>query len=165
MKEYFCHFCNKSFMDYMSQREARGAKYFFCSRVCKYQWNKTLPGYWKGKKMSEQAKLNMANNRASVIGEKNPNWKGGRRVDKTGYILIWKPSHPNSDSDGYIREHRLLVEKKIGRYLKSEEVVHHVNHNRQDNRIKNLIILSNGAEHQRIHYHNGDSKHLKNYTP
>jgi hypothetical protein len=92
-------------------------------------------------------------------------WKGGRRKDKDGYILIWKPEHPMADYHGYIREHRLVMEQKLKRYLTSKEVIHHVNHKKDDNRPENLILLSDGAEHQKIHYHNGDSTHLKHYKP
>lgn len=75
-------------------------------------------------------------------GRHNPNWKGGRRIDKGGYIMVYRPTHPFCTSDGYVREHRLVMEKKLRRYLNTEEVVHHLNKNPSDNRLKNLRLLS-----------------------
>ena len=162
MKLYYCDWCRTRFKDYPSQRRGKTA---FCSLKCKYQWNQTLQGYWKGKKMPESAKKKMKLNHADFSGSKNGRWNGGRILDKDGYILVLEKNHPNADYHGYVREHRLIMEKKLGRYLLPTEVIHHVNHKKNDNREENLILISSGSEHQKIHYHNGDSKHLKNYTP
>lgn len=83
-------------------------------------------------------------------GENNPMWDGGVKYEDDGYKLIWVPEHPNSNSQGYVREHRLVVERYIGRYLETEEVVHHINKDRQDNRIENLQILSSNSEHAKL---------------
>lgn len=82
--------------------------------------------------------------------EKNANWKGGRTIDKDGYVLIKKRDHPSANSRGYVQEHRLIVEKIIGRFLKPEERVHHFNFNRQDNRNENLLVSLNGY-HTSLH--------------
>ena len=74
-------------------------------------------------------------------GSKNPRWKGGRKIDGYGYVHILKPNHPNAIK-GYVREHRLVMEKKIKRYLKKNEVVHHINGIKDDNRIKNLKLMT-----------------------
>jgi len=75
------------------------------------------------------------------------NWKGGRKRNKPGYILIKNKSHPFSDDQGYILEHRLVMEKYLGRYLNSDEMIHHINGIKDDNRIENLLIIKN-----QIHY-------------
>ena len=72
-------------------------------------------------------------------GPHNGRWAGGRRIDKDGYVLIWKPEHPHADGDGYVREHRLVAEAVLGRCLKPKEVVHHWGA-RDDNSHKNLLI-------------------------
>lgn len=82
---------------------------------------------------------------------KNPNWKGGTIKDKDGYIAIHQSDHPCSDSKGYIREHRLVMEKVLGRYLRQEEVCHHFNEIRDDNREENLTVFENHAAHISFH--------------
>ncbi len=80
------------------------------------------------------------------IKSKHPRWKGGRRMSN-GYFLIKVPNHPNCKIDGYIYEHRLVMEKMIGRYLKQKEVVHHKNGNGLDNRPINLKLYSGSGKH------------------
>jgi len=83
------------------------------------------------------------------FGKRNPNWKGGKHI-KLGYILIYSPDHPYRNSTGYVREHRLVMEKHLGRYLNKDEVVHHLNGIKGDNRIENLELMTN-AEHTKHH--------------
>ena len=52
--------------------------------------------------------------------------------------------------DGLIDEHRLVMEQYLGRKLRPDEVVHHINGNKQDNRIENLEVMTN-SEHARLH--------------
>lgn len=80
-------------------------------------------------------------------GSRNPAWAGGRQVDKSGYILICVPDHPDADSHGYVREHRLVMERMVGRRLTKQEVVHHVNGVRADNRPENLELFGSNGEH------------------
>lgn len=79
-------------------------------------------------------------------GKNHPNWKGGKYIDKYGYIWIYNSDHPNRKQGNYVREHRLVMEKYLGRYLKSKEKVHHINGIKNDNRIGNLELVS-GAPH------------------
>jgi len=80
--------------------------------------------------------------------------KGGISY-KGGYRLIHKPEHPHAKDNGYIFEHRLVVEKNIGRILKPEEKIHHLNGDKLDNRFENLEIITQ-SEH--THKHKRDSK-------
>ena len=75
-------------------------------------------------------------------GEKAWNWKGGRHINSNGYVGIYMPKHPRSKSNGYITEHTVVMEKEIGRYLLEKETVHHLNGNKEDNRIENLELWS-----------------------
>lgn len=66
------------------------------------------------------------------------------------YKYIYNPKHPNSFKSGYIAEHRLIAEKIVGRYLNKNEIVHHINDDKTDNRIENLEIMS-ASEHNKTH--------------
>lgn len=81
------------------------------------------------------------------IGKNNSAWKGGRSLDKHGYVLLWMPEHPHADNNGRIREHRLVMEQKLGRYLLPDEVVHHKNKDHSDNRPENLELFESNGEH------------------
>jgi len=162
MQTVKCFQCGKDVKKYPSQIKLH--KKQFCNRACKSEWNKTLPGFWLGKRMSNMARQNMSANHADFSGSKNGRWKGGKRVDKNGYILVQKKDHPYCDRHGYVRQHRLIMEKKIGRYLEPKEVVHHKDHDKQNNKTGNLLLLKSGSEHSKLHYQNGDTKHLR-YSP
>lgn len=82
-------------------------------------------------------------------GRGNPNYSGGRYQDDKGYIRVLKPEHPH-DIKGYVYEHRLVIERKIGRYLESWEQIHHINEIKTDNRLENLF-LTNKQEHSALH--------------
>lgn len=102
--------------------------------------------YFPGAKLC----ISCANKRS---GSNNPQWKGGRvkRGHKSGYIAIFDDTHPYKDCDNYVLEHRLVMERHIGRVLLPIEVVHHINGNKTDNRIENLMLFSNQSEHVKYH--------------
>jgi hypothetical protein len=84
----------------------------------------------------------------SIKGSKHWNWKGGLIVER-GYRYIYTPNHPHKNSKGYVLEHRLAMEKVLGRYLESSEVVHHIDHTRTNNIPENLVLMSD-SEHKRL---------------
>jgi uncharacterized protein (DUF1330 family) len=88
-------------------------------------------------------------------GKEAPCWKGGRKVTDEGYVLIYKPEHPNCNNHGYVPEHRLVMEKFLGRYLKRGEIVHHINGIHDDNRIENLMLFENISKHIKHHRKQG----------
>lgn len=58
--------------------------------------------------------------------------------------------HPYKDNKGYIMQHRLIMEQSIGRYLEPYEEVHHIDYNKQNNNINNLMLVTK-TEHRRIY--------------
>jgi len=82
-------------------------------------------------------------------GENSHNWKGGRRKNGDGYVLIYKPEHPRAISDNYVYEHHLVWEKENGKLLPNGWVIHHINGIKNDNRIENLAAMPK-SEHSRI---------------
>jgi intein-encoded DNA endonuclease-like protein len=82
-----------------------------------------------------------------ATGERNQFWNGGRSIDKHGYILVHSPNHPYRTNNNQVREHRLVVEAALGRYLEPTEVVDHINGIKSDNRIENLRVFANNGVH------------------
>ena len=122
-----CLNCGKKFRTKPSRIAIGKGKY--CSRKCK--------GIGQSKNWSN---------------ESNPHWKGGKVVSR-GYVLV----KTNEEREKYYtEEHRLIMEKHIGRDLTNIEVVHHINGNKKDNRIENLMLLESQSEHAKIHYRKGD---------
>ena len=98
--------------------------------------------YAFGKKHSEETKEKISIAKSNGIGKKTINSKG--------YIRVYFPDHPKADKRGYILEHDLIMECAIGRWLKPDEVVHHKNEIKTDNRLKNLELMTK-KEHSKLH--------------
>lgn len=102
----------------------------------------------KGIKKSAETRKRMS---LAQHGENHPFWNGGKIRTHKGYIKIRCENHPSANAHGYyVAEHRLVMEKHLGRYLKRGEIVHHVNGIKDDNRIENLKLMSK-SDHDRFH--------------
>lgn len=120
--------------------------------------HKGKTGYWEGKKrppISEEWRKNLVN--STKKGNKHWNWKGGKFAEK-GYIVILKRNHPFCDKDGYVKRSRLVMEKHLGRFLLPEEIVHHINKIRDDDRIENLMAFISTSAHIRFHHNPNNVK-------
>lgn len=105
------------------------------------------------------------NSMAGRAGSLNPNFRGGRYIDPQGYVLVLNPDRMERNGSKYVFEHRLVMERALGRKLFADEHVHHRNHDRTDNRIENLELLS-AEEHAALHQHElrqrlGEARYLE----
>ena len=78
------------------------------------------------------------------------NWRGGVYTDNYGYVHEFSPGHPYKRKSGYVRQHRLVLEKYLGRFLCPDEIPHHVDGVRNNNTIEN-IELCLGSVHSSFH--------------
>lgn len=88
------------------------------------------------------------------FGKNSSNWRGGKiRCGKDmKYIAILSPNHPYSTKRGYVMEHRIVMEKFLGRILDPQEIVHHKNGVKHDNRIENLELVGSRGTHTKEHF-------------
>lgn len=115
-----CEWCGKQFLASIFHKTK------CCSRSCGLKvFNKDNPDRWRG--------------------ERGTNWAGGRQVVR-GYVWVWNPEVAQRIRPGtkkpYVLEHRLVMEKILGRCLLPNENVHHKNGKRSDNRPSNLELWS-----------------------
>ena len=72
-------------------------------------------------------------------------------VTNEGYKQIYKPSSPEARSNGYVAVHRDGACQKLGRPLRANEVVHHRDGNKLNNRPGNLQVMS-PRQHWKVHH-------------
>jgi len=143
-----CKICNEDIWDYRQRNVCSFPKK--CLSILR-------SNNWKN---NNPAKLSEVRNILKIkqTGKNNNQWNGGKvkvyshaSQNKTNhYIKVKMSTHPFSDIQGYIMQHRLVMEAYIGRYLNKEEIIHHINGNKSDNRIENLLITNN---HEHLQYH------------
>lgn len=129
-----CLVCNTPFVTYPSKVKIGRGKY--CSKKCCLTITAVIPqDKYKFKK-----------------GHKTHNFKGFRLCGrKNNYREIWVKGR------GYVREHRLVMEKHLGRRLDKTEEIHHIDGDGLNNELYNLMILSK-SEHLKLEHRNGRYK-------
>lgn len=78
-------------------------------------------------------------------------WKGGRMVDKQGYVRLRIPDHPHADPKGYVKEHLVVACRVLGRKLPPAAEVHHVDEDKTHNVGGNLVLCEGRAYHMLLH--------------
>jgi len=114
------------------------AEHFGCSdcSVCKYLKKRNI----QIRNLSQRTLTAMKRDPEYVKNIAGHNWKGGKIIHHTGYVLLRNPNHHRSQSNGYVLEHIVVMEKESGRKLSFGEGVHHKNGKKNDNRPENLIL-------------------------
>lgn len=102
----------------------------------------------KKKKLTDEQRKQLSESKKSHYN--GLNGYGHVKKQNRGYQITFVPCHPHANKDGYVMLHTVLMERKLGRYLSDDEVVHHINHNREDNRIENLQLMGK-KEHMSMH--------------
>lgn len=104
--------------------------------------------FWKG--LNKGRMVTCGEKECDNLATLNHKWKGGKTIDKDGYVLILDRNHLNINKKGisrYRREHVVVMEKYLGRKLNQKEVIHHKDGNRQNNQIENLELFATNGEH------------------
>lgn len=161
--EVICSWCNEVFNKKPS--EAKKYNRHFCSREHFFKWqrknlrNKVILECSNcGEKFERRASGKIGKNSFCTRkcqyefhrGENATWYKGGRYLNDKGYVLVLNPEHPRPVASRYVYEHIEVVEKHLGRYLLSDENIHHINGVKDDNRLENLQIVT-PQEHRAIH--------------
>lgn len=119
---FTCPVCGDTFPHLNNAPSTKHGRRPFCSIVCS---NRSRPEPFKGQ-----------------VGPAHHAWRGGRWVHNNGYVMVKAEGHPAASRWGYVAEHRLVMEKRLGRVLLPTEQVHHKNGLRNDNRDENLELWS-----------------------
>lgn len=119
-----------------------------CDR-CGKKFSLYLSNYRKSKRFPEVVckgclSTEINKKRAYPVGEKASAWKGGIYISSDGYRQI------NIGSGVYKREHTKVMEEFIGRSLIKGEAVHHIDGQKLNNKVENLILCNN-SDHRNMH--------------
>lgn len=122
-----CELCGDGFL--VRPVDDRRGVNRFCGRSCSSKATRTPP---------------------VMRGSENPSWKGGITKGSKGYWYVHRPNHPRAHASGYVKRATVVMEEVLGRFLGSDEVVHHKDKNRENDAPENLECMTI-SEHHRHH--------------
>lgn len=142
-----CPKCNREFKRrYSSLKNNPNAKWITCSKRCNFGLIKLIQYYG----INQELQNAIDNNIIQIYEE----WGCGHKRDYfyswNGYKYIFAPEHPNATKNGFVLEHRIIAEQKLGRYLNKNEIVHHIDDNKTNNTPENLEIMTR-SQHSLLH--------------
>ncbi len=146
-QEYYCEWCGKTMLRYPCQM--KGKKFAFCSRTCLSNFSN------KQRNPVRYSELKDYTGQSENMRRINLKMNCGR-MNMTTRTKLRNAHLGSGEGKGYTKyysrlAHRVIAEKKIGRPLKPEEVVHHLDFNKRNNHPDNLMILPSKADHSRYH--------------
>ncbi len=99
----------------------------FCGHLCNSKWKRTRTRELAG------------------------GWKRGELTSSSGRVKVLMPEHPRAGTSGYVYRYHVVAEESLGRDLKPQEVVHHIDFDPTNDNPANLRVYPNESEHQRYH--------------
>jgi len=85
------------------------------------------------------------------VREDHPVWTGGRFINYQGYVMVLMPNHHRANPNGYVPEHIIVLEKHFNRPILPTEHPHHIDENKTNNHIGNLIVFKTASMHLSYH--------------
>jgi hypothetical protein len=142
-----CDWCKKMFnvSKYQKSKKKKGRN-IFCSKQCHRQ------GISKRQSGNNNSFFGKTHTDQVINNIKKANFKTGKSI-VNGYVII----NPVRGKSKATKEHRSIMEQHLGRKLLSKEHVHHIDGNKLNNDISNLLLTS-PKEHTIIHNNKPNKK-------
>ena len=144
---FICLTCGKPFEVKNGDSRIKNKSVKFCSRECSAQHSKV----GEDKACPVCGKIFYTTRRKTCGVEcgrvfRSSNWEH-KAYKENGYIVEYQKGY-NKKSN--VKQHRKIIEEKLGRRLLTSEVIHHINGDKTDNRLENLAVMSR-SEHSSLH--------------
>lgn len=132
-----CEKCGQAFRAWRPDRPNR-----FCSTVCAPHGREAKTPSTKCERCGVLFRRFGGGHAARFCSRDCYRLSGTKKPTTNGYVLVYALGEPGTKPNGQILEHRLVMQKMLGRPLEAYETIHHINGNRADNRIENLQLRS-----------------------
>jgi hypothetical protein len=151
---------NKGLKNWMS---VEGKNKMIVSKKGKPSWNKGLPAPWAKHNHFATGHIPWNKDKIGIMpipwnrgikwpemsGKNHFNWKGGKKKT-SGYIYLLNPNHHLAQKNGYVKRANLVAEKCLNRQLTKQELLHHIDGNKENDTPENLYLFTS-FEHKQFH--------------